>query len=151
MAQCLAQYHRCGEGESWTVKGPDGACIGQSWTGDDAECDAEEAAQALNAAFELGRACTSQLEELWEIVREDIPNLRTDNKPLAVAAAWKSLTLKLKHLAEDYDDLAKVTREMVDLCALGDTDETTEAYGWGAVIKRAKRFAYSPAQNEVAK
>lgn len=48
--------HRCGEGESWTVKGPDGACIGQSWLGDDAECDAEEMAMALNAAYDLGRA-----------------------------------------------------------------------------------------------
>lgn len=47
---------RCGEGESWTVKGPDGACIGQSWTGDDAECNADETAGALNAAFALGRA-----------------------------------------------------------------------------------------------
>jgi hypothetical protein len=46
---------RCGEGESWTVKGPDGACIGHSWTGDDADCEAEEMAQMLNAAFELGR------------------------------------------------------------------------------------------------
>lgn len=46
---------RCGEGESWTVKGPDDVCIGQSWTGDDAECNAEEMAQALNAAYEAGR------------------------------------------------------------------------------------------------
>lgn len=53
---------RCGEGESWTVKGPDGACIGQSWTGDNAECNAEEEAQALNAAYELGRASTSAKE-----------------------------------------------------------------------------------------
>lgn len=46
---------RCGEGESWTVKGPGGVCIGQSWTGDEAACNAEEAAQALNAAYEAGR------------------------------------------------------------------------------------------------
>jgi hypothetical protein len=46
---------RCGEGESWTVKGPDGSCIGQSWVGADAECNATETAQMLNAAFELGR------------------------------------------------------------------------------------------------
>lgn len=46
---------RCGEGESWTVKGPDGVCIGQSWTGDDAACNAEEMAQALNAAYEAGQ------------------------------------------------------------------------------------------------
>jgi hypothetical protein len=46
---------RCGEGESWTVKGPDGVCIGESWEGDNAECSAEEMAQALNAAFEAGR------------------------------------------------------------------------------------------------
>lgn len=46
---------RCGEGESWTVKGPDGVCIGQSWTGDEAECNAEEEAIALNAAYRAGR------------------------------------------------------------------------------------------------
>jgi hypothetical protein len=46
----------CGEGESWSVKGPDGALIGQSWTGDNAECEAEEMAQMLNAAFEAGKS-----------------------------------------------------------------------------------------------
>lgn len=46
---------RCGEGESWTVKGPDGICIGQSWEGDEAECNAEETAQMLNAAFQAGK------------------------------------------------------------------------------------------------
>jgi hypothetical protein len=29
-------------------------------------------------------------------------------------------------------------REMVALCALGDVDETTEAFGWGACIAQAK-------------
>lgn len=52
---------RCHEGESWTVKGPDGACIGQSWEGDDAECSAEEEAQALNAAFEAGKQTGADL------------------------------------------------------------------------------------------
>jgi hypothetical protein len=47
---------RCGDGESWTVKGPDDLCIGQSWTGEDAECNAQEEAQALSAAFDLGQA-----------------------------------------------------------------------------------------------
>lgn len=55
--------HRCGEGESWTVKGPDGACIGQSWTGDEADLNAEETAQMLNAAFELGRVSQSETVE----------------------------------------------------------------------------------------
>lgn len=32
----------------------------------------------------------------------------------------------------------KVMQEMIDLCALGDVNETTEAYGWGAVIAEAK-------------
>jgi hypothetical protein len=50
---------RCHEGESWTVKGPDGVCIGQSWEGDDAECNAEETAQMLNAAFEAGKRSVS--------------------------------------------------------------------------------------------
>lgn len=45
----------CGEGETWTVKAPDGVLIGQSWTGDDAECEAEEMAQALNGAYDLGK------------------------------------------------------------------------------------------------
>lgn len=46
--------HRCGEGETWSVKGPDGAWIGQSWTGENSEYDAGEMASALNAAYELG-------------------------------------------------------------------------------------------------
>ena len=46
---------RCGGGESWTIKGPDGLCIGSSWEGDDAECRAEEWAQELNRAYELGK------------------------------------------------------------------------------------------------
>lgn len=29
-------------------------------------------------------------------------------------------------------------RELIDLCAIGDVDESTEAYGWGEAIKRAK-------------
>jgi hypothetical protein len=45
------------------VKGPDGICIGQSWTGDEAECSAEEEAQALNAAFDLGYASARKLGE----------------------------------------------------------------------------------------
>lgn len=49
---------RCHEGESWTVKGPDGLCIGRSWTGDDADLNAEEMAQALNAAYILGKHAT---------------------------------------------------------------------------------------------
>jgi hypothetical protein len=28
--------------------------------------------------------------------------------------------------------------EVLDLCAIGDVDEDTEAYGWGEAIKRAK-------------
>lgn len=28
--------------------------------------------------------------------------------------------------------------EVLGLCALGDVDETTEAYGWGGVIKQAR-------------
>lgn len=35
-------------------------------------------------------------------------------------------------------------REFIDLCALGDTDETTEAYGWGDLIKRAKAATAPP-------
>lgn len=37
--------------------------------------------------------------------------------------------------------LAKAERllaEFVDLCAVGDVDETTEALGWGSLIRRAK-------------
>jgi hypothetical protein len=46
---------RCHEGETWTVKGPDGLCIGQSWAGDEAECNALETAEMLNGAYRLGR------------------------------------------------------------------------------------------------
>ena len=51
---------RCGEGETWTVMGPEDICIGQSWAGENAECNAEECAQELNAAFDAGRRSVSQ-------------------------------------------------------------------------------------------
>lgn len=31
-------------------------------------------------------------------------------------------------------------KQLVQLCAIGDTDETTEAYGWGEAIKNAKKL-----------
>lgn len=44
----------CGEGETWTVVNPDGALSGHSYGGDEAECDAQEEADALNHAYALG-------------------------------------------------------------------------------------------------
>ena len=41
----------CGEGMLWTVEGPDGICIGQSFMD---FVDAEETAGTLNGAYELG-------------------------------------------------------------------------------------------------
>lgn len=35
-------------------------------------------------------------------------------------------------------ELENKLREFVNLCALGDTDETTEANGWGTLIKETK-------------
>lgn len=35
-------------------------------------------------------------------------------------------------------NLESVLRRMVDLCAFGDVDETTDALGWGDLIKEAK-------------
>ena len=34
--------------------------------------------------------------------------------------------------------LAELLREMIDLCAVGDVDETTQALGWGELIGEAK-------------
>lgn len=36
-------------------------------------------------------------------------------------------------------DLLESLREVLNLCAIGDVDETTEAHGWGAAIKAAKQ------------
>ena len=58
---------RCGEGETWTVKGPDGLCIGQSWEGDEAECSALETAEMLNGAYRLGRE-SSPAPDLLEVL-----------------------------------------------------------------------------------
>jgi hypothetical protein len=44
----------CGGGKSWTVEGPDGACIGVSYGEPEGETKAEEMAGMLNAAFRLG-------------------------------------------------------------------------------------------------
>jgi hypothetical protein len=35
-------------------------------------------------------------------------------------------------------ELLEALREILDLCAVGDVDENTEALGWGAVIRDAK-------------
>lgn len=40
-------------------------------------------------------------------------------------------------LQAQVDALAGSLREIVNLCAVGDVDESTEALGWGAVIKDA--------------
>lgn len=40
--------------------------------------------------------------------------------------------------ADRLDEQCSSIREMVALCAIGDCDEDTEAYGWGEAIKRAK-------------
>ena len=55
---------RCGEGETWTVIGPQDICIGESWSGENAQHEAECRAQELNAAYDEGyrtacRDCTS--------------------------------------------------------------------------------------------
>jgi len=77
-ATCRAEYKpysaaqetepckRCGEGETWGVKWREGnseVWFGQSWTGENAECEAEEMAQALNAAFKFGRESMRELLE----------------------------------------------------------------------------------------
>jgi hypothetical protein len=41
----------CGLGGSWTVEGPDGVAIGESF---DEEADADETAELLNAVHEIG-------------------------------------------------------------------------------------------------
>src|ERR1700751_5014971 len=35
-------------------------------------------------------------------------------------------------------ELLESLKEILDLCAIGDVDESTEAYGWGDAIKDAK-------------
>lgn len=37
-----------------------------------------------------------------------------------------------------FEGLKETVTELINLCAIGDVDETTEAYGWGDAIKRAK-------------
>ena len=59
---------RCHEGETWTVKGPDGLCIGQSWAGDEAQCNALETAEMLNGAFETGKRSAGAPEMLEVLV-----------------------------------------------------------------------------------
>lgn len=54
----------CGAGEQWTVEGPDGTCISESWTGEEAEYEAEARARQLNAAYELGRESTAKTERV---------------------------------------------------------------------------------------
>lgn len=43
---------RCGHDRTWTVVGPDGVALGQSWVDED---DAQDVADWLNEAYEAGR------------------------------------------------------------------------------------------------
>jgi hypothetical protein len=45
----------CGRGQMWTVIGPDGNCVGDSFGGDDGEINAGELAEMLNDAYYLGK------------------------------------------------------------------------------------------------
>lgn len=63
---------RCHEGETWTVKGPDGLCIGQSWAGDEAKCNAIETAEMLNGAYghgQLSKVSNAEEEKLVAFFR----------------------------------------------------------------------------------
>lgn len=44
----------CHNGEVWSVRGPDDIFVGEDFIGGDAEFNAEEFANQLNAAYELG-------------------------------------------------------------------------------------------------
>lgn len=43
-------------------------------------------------------------EQCWDNIKMHQPGLREDNKPLAVAASYESLRLKLEHTVDEYDD-----------------------------------------------
>jgi hypothetical protein len=54
------------------------------------------------------------------------------------ATALQALALRVAGVLEDRADLLAALREVLNLCSIGDVDETTEAYGWGDAIKRAR-------------
>lgn len=43
-------------------------------------------------------------------------------------------------MLNEIDALRAIVAEVINLCAVGDVDETTKALGWGAVIRRAKNL-----------
>jgi hypothetical protein len=60
------------------------------------------------------------------------PQLEAGAAPYTQIADWN------KKLIQDRDRLATSLQELIDLCALGDVDENTEAHGWGHAITEAK-------------
>ena len=46
------ECQRCGSGQTWTIRQPDGVCIGSTFI---EEADADELCQLLNHAFHLGQ------------------------------------------------------------------------------------------------
>lgn len=91
-----------------------------------AKAEAEQ--RSLAASYEhmttLLKARLAAWEQVWDNVQKDVPDLRSDNKPLAVAATYelqRNALLRcgrdaerLAHLTADYDD-AEVRKRRNDL------------------------------------
>ena len=64
------------------------------------------------------------------------------NKIWRMAAQWQRYYTIRTHghaLKKQRDELLEALREVLNLCAIGDVDEETEALGWGKAIKRANK------------
>lgn len=82
-------------------------------------------------------------QEIKKLATEHAPYLAENITELCGNVIAKGLEGILEQCAEmklRQNVLEARLREFIDLCALGDTDETTEAYGWGTLIKETKEI-----------
>lgn len=80
-------------------------------------------------------------EEIKQFSMKQAPKLAEDITHLCGKVIEKGLQGILRGCVEmklRNNALEAKLEEFVNLCALGDTDETTEALGWGVLIKETK-------------
>jgi hypothetical protein len=97
----------------------------------------ESAARQAREAFEVW-ASTIGITDMW-LETDDLGEYtfaRTKDAWLGWRAALSQQAAAPEAPTDEAKDAA--LRELIDLCAIGDVDETTEALGWGEAIRRAK-------------
>jgi hypothetical protein len=82
------------------------------------------------------RAERDEWETACGVARDERDGLRAELRLAADRAALADK--KCIETEADVEALKVLLRRHIELCAIGDTDETTESYGWGELIAESK-------------